>query len=84
MPTPFTSRFEQLVNNMDGLVSNSAPVNQVTGASLTKVGLKGDVEADLATPWSPNADGSVWTFTLRPNLKFSDASPLTADDVVFS
>jgi peptide/nickel transport system substrate-binding protein len=38
----------------------------------------------LATKWSPNHDGSVWTFTLRPNVKFHNGQPLTADDVVYT
>ena len=29
-------------------------------------------------------DGNVWTFKLRPNVKFSDGSPFTAEDVVFT
>jgi len=36
----------------------------------------------LATAWS--ADGNVWTFKLRPDVKFSDGSPFTAKDVLFS
>lgn len=36
----------------------------------------------LATKWTPNADGSEWTFELDPNAKFSDGSPVTAADVV--
>nr|WP_313072630.1 ABC transporter substrate-binding protein [Melaminivora sp.] len=36
----------------------------------------------LAESWS--ADGKVWTFKLRPNAKFSDGSPVTANDVVFT
>ena len=31
-----------------------------------------------------NADGKEWTLTLKKDLKFSDGSPLTAKDVVFS
>ena len=38
----------------------------------------------LATSWKPNADGSVWTFTLRPGVKFHNGAALTADDVVYT
>jgi len=38
----------------------------------------------LALSWSPNADGSVWTFKLRPNVKFSTGAPMTAADVVYT
>ncbi|HEX6483823.1 MAG TPA: peptide ABC transporter substrate-binding protein [Ktedonobacteraceae bacterium] len=31
-----------------------------------------------------SADGLTWTFTLKPNLKFSDGTPLTSQDVVYS
>ena len=36
----------------------------------------------LATAWRPNADGSVWTFALRPGVRFHDGRAMTADDVV--
>lgn len=38
----------------------------------------------LALKWSPNSDGSSWTFNLRSGVKFSDGSPMTADDVVYT
>jgi peptide/nickel transport system substrate-binding protein len=38
----------------------------------------------LATKWSPNADGTVWTFEIRQGVKFNDGSPMTVDDVVYS
>src|SRR6185312_3705040 len=38
----------------------------------------------LATKWTPSNGGKVWTFSLRPNVKFHDGSPLTADDVVYT
>lgn len=43
-----------------------------------------NVEPELAVEWSVAADGSSADFTLREGVKFSDGSPLTADDVVFS
>ena len=36
----------------------------------------------LALSWKPNDDGSVWTFKLRPNVKFHSGHVLNADDVV--
>ncbi len=35
----------------------------------------------LATSWDVSTDGLVWTFHLRPNVKFHDGEPLTADAV---
>lgn len=37
----------------------------------------------LATSWS-QPDAKTWRFKLRPNVKFHDGTPFTADDVVFS
>ncbi|AUT45360.1 ABC transporter substrate-binding protein [Achromobacter sp. AONIH1] len=36
----------------------------------------------LAESWT--VDGKVWTFKLRPGVKFSDGTPFTAEDVVFT
>jgi peptide/nickel transport system substrate-binding protein len=42
------------------------------------------VDPELATAWTVAPDGLSATFTLRDGVKFSDGSPMTADDVVFS
>ena len=39
------------------------------------------IQAGLATKWEPAADGLSWTFTLRDGVKFSDGTPLKAEDV---
>ena len=36
----------------------------------------------LAESWT--AEGTTWTFKLRPGVKFSDGSPFTAEDVLFT
>jgi peptide/nickel transport system substrate-binding protein len=46
--------------------------------------LKLALQPMLALSWKPNADGSVWTFKLRPNVKFHNGNPMTADDVVYT
>ncbi|NIL57489.1 ABC transporter substrate-binding protein [Salinispora arenicola] len=38
----------------------------------------------LATEWSTSEDQLTWTFTLRKGVTFTDGSPLTAEDVVYS
>jgi peptide/nickel transport system substrate-binding protein len=40
-----------------------------------------DFVGDLAERWTVSPDGRVYTFTLRPNVKFHDGSVLTARDV---
>jgi peptide/nickel transport system substrate-binding protein len=36
----------------------------------------------LAESWSPNEDGSEWTFNLREGVKWHDGTPVTSADVV--
>jgi peptide/nickel transport system substrate-binding protein len=50
-------------------------------ASITTLNTAGSVEAGLASSWKYAADGKSVTFTLRPGLKFSDGTPLTATSV---
>lgn len=47
-------------------------------------GLTGEYEPALAESWKFSPDNKRVVFTLRPNLKWSDGKPLTADDVVFT
>ncbi len=52
---------------------------------LVKLGADGkSFEPELATAWESSSDGLSITFTLRPNVEFSDGTPVTADDVVSS
>ena len=41
------------------------------------------LEPGLALSWQP-IDAKTWRFKLRPNVKFHDGTPFTADDAVFS
>jgi ABC-type transport system substrate-binding protein len=41
-----------------------------------------EVEPGLATECTANDDLTEWTCTLRSGVKFSDGTPLTAEDVV--
>ncbi len=41
-------------------------------------------EPDLAKSYEISADGLIYTFKLKPNLRWSDGEPITADDIVFT
>lgn len=49
---------------------------------LLRVGKNGEVIPALATKWVQQ--GNVWTFYLRPEAKWSNGDPVTADDFVYS
>ena len=50
---------------------------------LVQVSEQGEIVPDLAESWETSEDGLEWTFHLRPGLRFSDGSPVTADDWAF-
>lgn len=41
-------------------------------------------QGNIAESWEIGSGGKVWTFHLRSDVRFSDGSPLTANDVVAS
>lgn len=59
-------------------------VTSLLFAPLVSVNEKGLPSADLAEKYDISADQLTYTFHLRPDSKFSDGSPLTADDVAFT
>jgi peptide/nickel transport system substrate-binding protein/oligopeptide transport system substrate-binding protein len=51
---------------------------------LVTLDAQGNVQAQLANTWDVSPDHLTYTFHLKPNLKFSDGTPLTASDVAYS
>jgi peptide/nickel transport system substrate-binding protein len=50
-------------------------------ASLTEIDDKGNAQPGLAKSWKYNAKGDAVTFSLRPNLTFTDGSPVDGQAV---
>ena len=48
---------------------------------LATLGEGGQIAPGLAESWSPNDDGSVWTFQLRQGVKWQDGSDFSSADV---
>ncbi|WP_219838301.1 ABC transporter substrate-binding protein [Paenibacillus sp. R14(2021)] len=72
----FTPYFQQ--SGYDGNVSS------LLYTPLVKVDDKGLPIPGLAEKWDVSADSLTYTYHLRKDLKFSDGSPMTADDVAFT
>ena len=53
-------------------------------SGLVKLSNELKIVPDLAESWVISGDGTIYTFTLREDLKFSDGSPITAADFKWS
>ena len=53
-----------------------------TGEFLSFSNSKLELEPRIAEEWTPNDDGSEWTFKIRQGVKFHSGASLVADDVV--
>jgi oligopeptide transport system substrate-binding protein len=69
-----------------GLAQYSDSIYAIKALFSGLVGLngKGEVVDLLTSSHQVSEDGLTYTFTLRPNLKFSDGTPLTSEDVIYS
>ena len=83
-PLRFASAFDP--QSMDphalALLYQSRVVSQIYD-SLVNRDRDFRLEPSLATSWQL-VDARTWRFALRPNVRFHDGTPMTADDVVFS
>src|SRR5262245_28532345 len=73
-------------------LSTINPIMHISGAewtatrwmynNLTRLNVKREVVPDLAESWNAGEGARVWTFKLRPGVKFHSGRELVADDVV--
>lgn len=57
---------------------------QIMFSALVQTNVKMEVVADLAAEYEISKDALTYSFALRDGAKFSDGSPITAEDVVFT
>jgi peptide/nickel transport system substrate-binding protein len=63
----------------------SDTIRYLTGGVLVRLNRSTqELEPNLATAWKVSKDGRTITFTLREGVAFSDGTPFTGDDVVFT
>lgn len=74
--------------HLDPTAGAAAAIDNVVYANLfeglTRIDESGAVRPQLATGWDVSDDGLVYTFHLKPGVKFHDGSDFDASDVVFS
>jgi len=83
--TPFIGVTD--IKSFDPAIINDEFSNEAADlvfTSLVQLNDKLEVVDQLAASHSIAADGTTYTFKLRPNLKFSDGTPLTSADVAYS
>ena len=64
--------------------ASSISAIQMVFTGLVQLDDKFQIRPQLAQSWQQTPDGLTWTFRLKPHLKFSDGSPLTSADVIYS
>ncbi len=73
------------MNPFTGLVAEAYEMYQVMYDSLDSTSAKDfSPVAALASDQKVSADGKTWTYTIRPDVKWSDGVPLTAKDVAYT
>ncbi|MEN6480709.1 MAG: ABC transporter substrate-binding protein [Anaerolineaceae bacterium] len=77
-------KLQRLNPLLDFYNSVDRDVDRLLYSSLVKFGERGIAELDLAESWGVSKDGSIYTFTIRPDAKWHDGAPVTNKDVEFT
>ena len=75
------------INSMNPLYASTSAertLGKLLFANLVSPDMTGSSRGDLAKTVRMNDEGTVWTLTLRDNLRWSDGEPITADDIIYT
>ena len=67
-----------------GLDANGHDADALLFEPLVRVGSRGNVVGLLSSRWEISQDQRSYVFSLRSNARWSDGSPVTATDLVFT
>jgi len=76
-----TNIFEESLDPVKGAMCYGYPF---TNNALLKVNQNSEYVGDLAENWNISEDALTYTFNIKKDIKFSDGSDFTAEDVVFT
>ncbi|MCX6787731.1 MAG: peptide ABC transporter substrate-binding protein [Candidatus Kaiserbacteria bacterium] len=74
----------QFINPLLAISDADRDLSALVYAGLMGLSGSGELVPMLAESYTLSTDGKTYTFTLRANATFSDGTPVTADDVVFT
>lgn len=74
----------QFINPLLAISDADRDLSVLVYAGLMGLSGSGTLVPVLAESYTLSADGKTYTFILRTDAKFSDGTPVTADDVVFT
>ena len=74
----------RFINPLLAISDADRDLSALTYSGLMGLSGTGELVPVLAESYELSSDGKTYTFILRENIKFSDGSPITADDVIFT
>jgi peptide/nickel transport system substrate-binding protein len=72
------------LNPFVGYQPSSSEIWSLNYDQLTTYNAHLQVQPQLAVSWSTSANGLVWTFKIRPGVRWQDGQPLTAHEVALT
>ncbi len=74
----------RFINPVLAISDADRDLSSLVYSGLLRAGQSGDYLPNLAASYSISSDGRVYTFHIDENARFSDGTPVTAGDVVFT
>jgi peptide/nickel transport system substrate-binding protein len=74
----------RFVNPLLASSETDTDLTHLVFSGLARVSERGEIVPDLASGWVSSADSTVFTYTLKPNLRWHDGEALTGGDVAWT